>query len=475
MMVSGSTALAILVALAGPVTPSRTAEAAPPLARSQDPVPEDDPAAVAVADFRLGGELKAGYRWSQAQSSRVFFPFPANFRPPGQTDVFMRTPDAGSSLELQHLALTGEGSLASGVHSKFEVRFLDLYNRNPTSSDDRVFVRQAHVRFGEKAEPLSDGADGRLYVLAGLAPRFSKQVVRRMEGYGLWGTAVSRFEQLQVEAGGRLGARGYFRVMAGSGNPVFMRDTNALAGDNGTPERQPGAVNPIHESGFPILYDAKPVDIGGRFEWGGGVGARFGPGETPADPPAPAEAGSESVVSADVLAWFFTRRLSDTVRLRGTSYSGDLRLLRGVAFPLPFSGDRKYEWGVNVHARRGDVRAFAQWVKQEIANLPRRGFEAEVSWTRGLNGLFLVGESPAINWIQPSLRASWIDNRFEAPLEYPAPSIDWDWWKFDAAVRVGVVRDVDLTAEGTWHKVHRVEGLPNLPMKEFLLTLRVGF
>lgn len=434
--------------------------AVPASSQTPDEVQTPDSAVEEPEPFRIGGELKAGYRWSQAQHSRVFFPFPPSFRPPGQTEVFMRTPDAGSSLELHHLALTGEGDVTSGVFARFEVRVLDLYNRNPTSSDDRLFVRQAWVRFGEKAEPLEGGSDGRFYALVGMAPRFTKQTVRRMESYGLWGTAVSRFEQLQLEAGGRLGERGYFRLMAGSGNPVFMRDTNALAGDNGTPERQPGSVNPIYESGFPILYDAKPIDIGGRFEWGAGLGARFG------------GAGPRGV---DALAWFFTRRLSDTVRLGGTTYSGDLKLLRGVAFPLPYSGDRKYEWGVNVHARRDDVRLFAQWVKQEIANLPRQGFEAEVSWTRDLNGLFLIGESPAFNWVQPSFRVSWIDNGFETPLEYPAPSLDWDWWKLDAAVRVGIVRDVDLTAEGTWHKVHRAPGLENLPMKEFLLTLRVGF
>src|SRR5258706_10030337 len=75
--------------------------------------------------FRFGGELKAGLRWSKDESSSVFFPFPASVVPAGQR-VFMRTPDPGSSLELQHLALTGSGEITSGVLAHFEIRLLDL-------------------------------------------------------------------------------------------------------------------------------------------------------------------------------------------------------------------------------------------------------------------------------------------------------------------------------------------------------------
>ena len=61
-------------------------------ARAQDPAaPAAEPERPA---FRLGGELKAGLRWSKAEQSSVFFPFPASLVPPGQR-VFMRTPDSG--------------------------------------------------------------------------------------------------------------------------------------------------------------------------------------------------------------------------------------------------------------------------------------------------------------------------------------------------------------------------------------------
>ena len=428
-------------------------------ARAQEPQ-APSPADPERTSFRLGGELKAGLRWSKAEQSQVFFPFPPNLVPPGQR-VLMRTPDSGSALELQHLALSGAGELASGVFARVEVRLLDLYNRNPTSSDDRVFVRQAYVRFGDKPEALDAAGGSRLYAQFGMAPRFTKQMLRHLESYGLWGTAIARFEQPQLELGARLGKNAYLRGMLGAGNPLFMRDTNALAGDNGTPERQPGRIDPIYQSGFPMLYDAKATDVrlAGRFEWGAGLGARFHRGDDAA---------------ADAVAWYFTRRLAQRARLRGTSYSGDLTLLRGAGVPLPFQGDKKSEWGLNVLARKGGLRLFGQFVDQDIAKLRRRGVEAEAAWLRRLNGLFLVGESPFGNWVQPVFRFSWVDNLFVTPREYPALSVGWDWKKYDFGVRFGMVRDVDLTAEYTLHWVDRGP-VPSIPMDELLVTLRVGF
>jgi hypothetical protein len=410
--------------------------------------------------FRLGGELKAGLRWSKSEQSSVFFRFPASLVPPGQR-VFMRTPDSGSALELQHLALQGAGEIASGVFARVEVRLLDLYNRNPTSSDDRVFVRQAYVRFGDKPEPLDAQAGSRVYAQFGMAPRFTKQMLRHLESYGLWGTAVARFEQPQLELGARLSKHAYLRGMLGTGNPVFMRDTNALAGDNGTPERQPGRIDPVYQSGFPMLYDAKATDFraNGRFEWGAGLGARV---------------RREDGGAADATAWYFTRRLAERARLRGTTYSGDLTLLRGAGVPLPFAGDKKSEWGVNLEARKAGLRLFGQYVDQDIAKLRRRGVEAEAAWLLRLNGLFLVRESPFGNWVQPVFRFSWVDNLFDTPREYPALSVGWDWKKYDFGVRFGMVRDVDLTAEYTLHWVDRGPQ-PSIPMDELLVTLRVGF
>ena len=48
------------------------------------------------------------------------------------------------------------------------------------------------------------------------------------------------------------------------------------------------------------------------------------------------------------------------------------------------------------------------------------GYEVETAYHIPLNGLFLVGETPVMNWLQPVVRVSFIDNRFDKPREYPA-------------------------------------------------------
>lgn len=397
--------------------------------------------------------MKAGFRWSQDQTSAILT---AN----GQVIGQMRTPDPGGSIEIQHLAITGRGFVTSGVFAAFEVRFLDLYNRNPTSTDASVFVRQAFVRFGDKAEPLSGSPESRFYALLGMAPRFSKQTTRHLETYGLLGTAVGRFEQPQLEIGGSWGNHFYARAMVGSGNPLFLRDTNVLAGDNLS--EGPSDPRATYGLGFPILYDAKvtEINVGGGSEIGFGLGGRFGGGDR---------------VSVDVLGWYFGRRLAETARLRGTDYPGELEVLAGAGFPIPTSGDRRRDWGVNLQAEVSGLQLFAQWVDQDLAGVKRHGIEAEAAWTFELPGFFLVGESPFGNWVQASFRYSWIHNGFRAPIAYPRLAVHWPWKKYDFGLRLGLVRNVDLTAEYTLHEVFRNATLPNLPMGEFVLTLRAGF
>ena len=435
------------------------------MAAAQEPAASPEPEPVPAEQgprFHLGGELKTHFRDAKALAVLDEFPFPPSFRPNNDAtiQIFERTVAPQPSFDISTVTLRGEGELSSAVSAKIEVHFLELYSRNPTSSDDRIAVREAWVLVGHRPETLREAHGSSAYVQVGLAPRFSKQMTRRLESYGLWGTAVGRFEQPQLQVGGILGSHVYWRGMVGNGNPVFFRDPNALAGDNGTPERVPGAVNPIYESGFPILYDAKFQDLNpsGTFEWGAGLGLRA--------------AGERSAV--DVLGWYFKRGLQDVVRIRGTFYSGDIKLLKGVFVPLPFSGHDKHELGLNLEARLGGGRLYAQYVDQEIASLPRRGLEAELAWRLPLNGLFLVGESPVGNWIQPVIRVSTIDNRFVTPREFPAPSVGWDWKKYDLGLRVGLVREVDLTAEYSRNDVTLPSGEKIHP-DELLITLRAGF
>ena len=434
-----------------------------PALRAQDPSPPPPPSPPASegsrTSFHIGGEIKLAFRDSRFVETPLFFPFPPSFIPAGETAVVQRTVSPGPSLEIPNVTLLAEGDISSQVALKAEIHFLDLYNRNPTSSDDRVFVREAWIRLGRFYRPLDAAEGSSFYVLAGLAPRFTKQVIRRMESYGLLGTAVGRFESPQLQVGGTVGRNVIWRAQLGNGNPVFMRDPNALAGDNGTPDHMPGSVNPVYNSGFPILYDAKPADINvsGRFEWGAGLGARV----------------IREQWGASLLGWYFERRMEDEARLRGTFYEGDLDLLRGVGFPLPFRGDEKREFGVNLEARLGELRLYAQFLDQKIAELPRQGFEIEAAYRIPLDGLFLMGETPLFDWIQPVVRFSKLDNDWATPREYPGLSVGWDWVKLDVGVRIGLLRNVDLTAEYAINTMKRRAGdeHPN----ELLVTLRAGF
>jgi hypothetical protein len=416
--------------------------------QAQTPAPSPSPQPSTSSEFRLRLEMKTHARFSRDVQ-------------PGQSQVFERTVDEGSSLELSNLAVSGEGRLSSGVSAKLELHFLDLYNRNPTSSDDRVFVREAWLRLGPKQEWFEPLEGTNAYLQFGMAPRFTRITARPLESYGLWSTAVGRFEQMQLQFGGSIGSRVYWRAQVGNGNPLFFRDPNALAGDNGPPERVPGNVRPAYQSGFPILYDTKAPDLNvrGRFEWGAGLGYRR----------AGAEAGPSDL---EVLAWYFRRSLADEARIRGTFYGGDLDLLRGVAFPLPFVGRDRSELGLNFGARSDRWRLVGQLVRQDIAQLVRRGFEIEGSVLFGLPEALQVDETPIANWIRPVIRVSFIDNQFTAPFEFPAPSVAWDWLKWDIGARLGLLRDVDLTLEYARNSART--GTETLHPDEVLLTLRVG-
>jgi hypothetical protein len=285
----------------------------------------------------------------------------------------------------------------------------------------------------------------------------------------MWATAVGRFENPQLQIGGALGRHAYWRAQAGRANPLFFRDTNVLAGDNGVPPPTPPATS--FDTGFPIFYDAKmaELDVHTGIEWGAGLGWRRRPAAAESAPSVPAASG----LGLDVLGWYFQRRLEDAVPLRGTSLLGDLDLLRGQGYPLPFEGRDKSEGGLNLSLRYRGLRLDSQLVRQDIASLVRRGFDAELGLLFPLPGLFLVGETPVGNWIRPVLRVSLIDNRFDAPITYPWLSADWDWRKYDFGFRFGLLREVDLTVEYSRHDMV-VPRVGTLHPDEFLTTLRFG-
>lgn len=412
--------------------------------------------------FTFFTEIKLHYRDSDELGYKINAPLPPDLLPPGQSSAYLRTPDPGSHLEVSHVILGLDAQLAEQIEGRVLVRVLDLYNRNPTSMDDRIFLREAWIRFGKLEPRLRPVEPGSWFVTLGRAPRFARQSVRHLESYGLWGTAVNRFEIAQLQAGVSLGSGLYTRFQAGLGAPLFFRDPNALAGDNGTPERAPGNVAPIYESGFPILYDARPenLSLDGELELGGGLGWRW--------------SRPEVRRAVDMLAWYFRRDLEQEAEIEGSYYGGDLDLLLGAGWPLPFRGTTKHEAGLNLEWRVGRWLGFAQYVNQEIAELGRDGLEIEMAYHVPLPGLFAVGDHPVGTWLRPAVRYSEIDNHFQVDGPFLTPSTFWDWRKLDVGLRLGIVRDADLTIEYSRHDMIMGNGRALHP-DELLATLTIAW
>ena len=156
---------------------------------------------------RLSGELKAHYRWSEDDRFPLRTPFPPEFVPVGQENVALQTVAPGSSLEVSKATLSVDVSLPRQVSARVKLDFIDLYDRNPTSTDKKVDVDEVWVALGRRQESLLPIEGTSLYALFGKAPKFERQPLRRLESYGLVSTAFNRFPDLQLQVGGSIGLR----------------------------------------------------------------------------------------------------------------------------------------------------------------------------------------------------------------------------------------------------------------------------
>ena len=406
-------------------------------------------------DFRISGEVKAHYRWSQEDAMALTF-FPPEFAPVGRDSVELRTVSPGSSLEVSKATVFFEVDFPRSVFGRVKIDFIDIYDRNPTSSDRKVDVDEAYLRFGMKYESLEAFTGSHVYALFGKAPKFERQLFRRLESYGLVSTAFNRFNDIQLQFGGSVGTNVYFRAQVSNGNPIFMRDPNALAGDNGV--EPPPNPDITFNSGFPIFYHAEveEVSFGGELEGGFGAGVRF--------------LTEDQEIGVDILGFYYQKTLSDEIPLHGTFYEGDLDILDGAGVSLDIEGDERKEWGFNVDLAVRDLGVFLQYVDEESASLPRTGFEVEVGYG------IITGDpgdpSALFPVIEPVVRYSKLDNDFTAPAGFVAPSVSWDWSKVDIGVRVAVMQNIDLTME---YAIHDITAKQQIDHNEFLTTLRWRF
>ena len=400
-------------------------------------------------------EIRADYRWSEDEQHPVRFVFPPGFLPPGQTTGFLRTVDPGSHVELNTAELKLDLGYGDWLTAHAQLRFPGLHRRNPTSTDRKIDADELFVRFGPKPEFLERPAGTTFFVQAGKAPRMERQPIRLLESYGVAATSFNRFEDVQAIAGGTVGRNLYWRLSAANGNPLFFRDPNALAGDNGTPglRERPGVTK--LGPGFPILYNAETEDLffkTDHVQFGQALGYRW--------------QRADETLGFDFIAFHYRRSMSDTENLTGTIYGGDIDILDGPfnAGGLPLTNRRKEEYGGRLYGEWRDLTFIAQFTKQNVAGLQREGWEGEAGYRIPLQMGWLES-------IQPAVRASGLTNRFIGNgLIQPAPSMWWQWTKFDAGVRIGFKRNIDLTVE---YARHNIGSRFKLHLRELLATVRV--
>jgi len=167
-------------------------------------------------------------------------------------------------------------------------------------------------------------------VQVGKFEKFERQNDRHLQSYGLVSTAFNRFEDAGIEIGIDLSSQFYAKASLTTGNPVFIRDPNALAGDNGIDAQMPPFNNPDPElkSGIVVLYDAEieNVNLSKNPEIGLALGYR-------------AQA-NDSDWQSDFMVWGYKRDLATDRNLHGTFYGADIDILNAGGFSLPFKGDK---------------------------------------------------------------------------------------------------------------------------------------
>lgn len=409
----------------------------------------------------FGFETRLHYRDSDLNRFAVNFPFTPDMLPPGQDQGFMETVDPGGHFEVSVISLIANIARGDRFLAHARVDFVDRYDRNPTSGDRKIDIDQLWLRWGREIAPAlpADGFGG--YVKLGKFEKFERQDDRHLESYGLVSTAFNRFEDLGAEFGLDLDGHFYLKGSITQGNPLFIRDPNALAGDNGIDALRRPNPDPELKTGIPILYDAEieGLDFDGNPELGAAAGYRW--------------ADASGRRSFDAMLFGYHGKLEETVSLHGTFYGGDLDVLRGPAnqFPYPaLSGNDRKEYGINLRAYIGDLSLFGQYVDQEIASLPRSGLELEAAWSLELPLVWAIEGRQLFSHIQPAIRFSRLDNDFANPEITPFPSGAWDWEKVDIGVRLTILPGLDLTAEYADNKLFTAGGKAS--NDEWLVTLR---
>ena len=298
-------------------------------------------AQTATWSFRSRIELRANYRDSNAAKFPLRFPFESIQLPVGQTVGFEETVDPGHHAELSVAQIRLDASYGTFFAAHAQLHALDKYRRNPTSEDRQTDADELWLRFGPKPDFLDRPAGTSLFVQMGKFPKIERQPIRLLESYGLVATAFNRFEDVGFMAGGTIGRNLYWRLQGTSGNPLYFRDPNALAGDNGIKELLLPHPDPKLQSGFPILYNTETEGYFLKTEhvqFGQALGYRW--------------QNEAQTLGYDAVAFHYRRTLLDgeSAPLTGTFYGVDIDLLEGpLDRGLTLRGNAKEETGAHLH------------------------------------------------------------------------------------------------------------------------------
>lgn len=386
----------------------------------------------AADSLRYQVEVRGHLRDSEQAKFPTLFPFPPSHLPVGDTSAFLETVDEGQHAEISLISLSGLWDINDKLSFQFKLDAIDKYDRNPTSGDRKFDVDSAFLRYGDHFAATKIPDSPGFYAQIGKFKKFEQQRERRTESYGVVSTAFNRFEDSGIEAGFDLPNGLYGKLSWTTGNPVFMRDPNALAGDNGTNDRRvpPENPDPRLKSGIVMLYDAEieDFDLGDTPEIGAALGYRW--------------LSADGQQSLDLMAFGYERDIEEGVSLHGTFYGADIDLFDLGEVPgaagirLPYSGNDKTEKGMNIWYYNGNFSLFGQYVDQEIADLDRDGYEIELSY---------VIETPIT--LTPVIRYSELNNDFEGTPQYPAPSVWWDWKRIDYGLNADITDNLRLILE----------------------------
>ncbi|HXO29332.1 MAG TPA: hypothetical protein VOA80_18425 [Thermoanaerobaculia bacterium] len=448
---------AVRAALAQPAVTATAAEASAAAASTTTesagagPEEAEQPLPPAPRRFKLGVELDANLRHSDDTRVASRYPYLQA----------QETVDPGSHAEISNVALLADYDPSPLWRAHLRFNGVNLYYRNPTSTDHPYDLAELWVRFGRETGPAIVPERPGMYVKLGKFARPEREEQRHLQSYGLVGTAFDLFEDAGLEVGADLGRHFFVKAALTQGNPLFIRDTNALAGDTPDLLAQDAEYRAKLNGGLPILYDTHVEHLDfAHPEAAGYLGWRLG------DP------GGAS--GLELMAWGRRRRLAASYDLPGSPLGGDLATFTPLGTPiLPFHGNGKQEVGADLRIfHASGLSLFAAVVDQLVAGLGRTGIEAEAAWKIDLPLAWAAGGRQLFSFIAPAVRYSKLHNRFYNLAPTPEPSLAWDWEKLDGGIRIGLWGGIDLTAEYSYNRTFLNPHLTENE-NEFLGTLRI--